>query len=150
MSLANLKRASCRRYVESTALLDRCRIFAEEEKDYATWSKHATELMTLWVTETDRTGASHLDKYRPELDSEPTYKIEFKDQYTARIWVNICCLNQTEYETALRQGRDEAWTTMNSRQRWQDYTPSTKSEMWGRFEEVTPKWLNDTLDSINR
>lgn len=150
MSLDNLKRASCRRYVESTALLDRVRIFCEEAKDYGTWSRNATELMAKFVTQTDRAGRSHLDRYRPDIDPEPAYKVQYLDPFTARIWVNICCLNEEEYQTALSKGREEAWTTMQSRQRWKDYTPPAKSEMWGRIEEATPQWLNDTLDRISK
>lgn len=148
MSLRNLQRATVRRYVESTPLINRARIYCEERSTYSEWSKDATQLMTLWVTETDRTGASHLDKYRPDLDDEPAYKIEYKDNGATRVWLNICILDETEYNETLRRARAEAWTTIESRAKWGDFGAPAKSEMTGKIDEVIPQYITDILDRV--
>lgn len=148
MSLRHLQRATVRRYVESTPLINTARIYCEERSTYTEWSKDATELMTLWVTERDRTGATRLDRYRPDLEDEPAYKIEYKDNGAARVWLNICILDEAEYNDVLSRARNEAWTTIESRLKWEGFRAPSKSEMSGKIDEVIPQYIADVLDTV--
>lgn len=150
MSLANLCRANVRRYVETVPLYGSARIYAEERPKYEDWSKDATHLMMLWVTETDRTGKTHLDKYRPDLEPYPKYKIQYGETGGARVWLNICIMDEQEYKETLARARDEAWQTIESRARWKDFSGPDNSQMTGQIDEVVPSYIADIIQKVSR
>jgi hypothetical protein len=149
MSLRNLTLANVRRYAEVEPYIRTARIYAEERPTYDQWSKDATELVKHWATDTDGNGNLHPDRDAPKLDDTPAYKLEFPDYGGARVWVNVCCCDETEYNQTLSAARKEAAYILTNRMRWKDFT--TKSEIDRKqIGEVVPEAMRDILFRFNR
>lgn len=147
MSVKNLTHATVRRYVEEVPMIRQARIYAESRPTYKQWAEDASELTYLWVTERNKYGENRLDPNRPDLDPYPEYKLQFTQDAGARIWVNICCTNEEEYNRIIREARAESLYVMENRQRWKDF--STPSELTGEISEVAPAAVRKIVSKFN-
>lgn len=147
MSIRNLQHATVRRYVEEVPMIRQARIYCESRPTYKQWAEDAEELTMLWVTETDSQGKRRLDKDRPSLDAYPEYRLQCTQDMGARIWVNICCTNEEEYNRIIREARAEAAYTLEQKARWKDYT--SKHELTGKIDEVAPAAVRQIVSKFN-
>lgn len=143
MSLKNLVRSSCRRYIEEVPQVKQARIYAEARSTWDQWRKDQEELITLWITENGR-----LDKDYPQLEHVPAYRLQFGVGGTCTIWLNIAAITtKAEYTTTLARAREEAYQHALATSR---YGSTGITTLPGRVEEVVPAGLRDITARFSR
>lgn len=148
MSLKNLVKASCRRYIEETPQVKQARIYAEARSTWDQWQQDQEELITLWITEQDQNGNSTLDKDYPQLEPVPAYRLQFGVGGTCTIWLNIAGITtKEEYTTTLARAREEAYQHALATSR---YGSTGITTLPGRIEEVVPAGIRDIAARFSR
>ena len=143
MSLKNLTRASCRRYIEEVPQIRQARIYAEARPTWEQWRQDQQELITLWITDNGR-----LDKDYPQLEPVPAYRLQFAVGGTCTIWINMAaCTTKEEYNAILSRAREEAYQHALATSR---YGSSGITTLPGRIEEVVPAEIRDIAARFNR
>lgn len=143
MSLKNLTKASCKRYIEEVPQVKQARIYAEARSTWDQWKQDQEELITLWITENGR-----LDKDYPQLEPVPAYRLQFGVGGACTIWINIAaCTTKEEYTTTLARAREEAYQHALATSR---YGSTGITTLPGRVEEVVPAGIRDITARFSR